>query len=318
MSINEVSQINFFTETTNPTAQISIDGTGDLLLSPATDAAVLFNNLSLSGTSSSDPTATITADASGDIILTPASGAMCIVGGVEMYTKDYNQYIQSNGFSNLYIGNGDENSINLSSTSIITLNGIEISNGTTITTTTAATDLYIGSATVSATNCSNIGICATDTISLNYININSESSPTIQPSTSTDSITLSANTLNFTPSAGYLRMSQTPYFTGNGNSAQTFTLPCGGVFLLTMVANITSGDQVDYPSVSDMWYVFSTATSNTISPYSSTIDYLSGYYAGINANGIIGVESSSTSNEIGVGVYQNDAYFYNFYLTMIS
>ena len=71
MSLNEVSEINFATVGSNPQAQILIDNTGDLLLSPATGAAVLLNNLSLSGTSSSDPIATITADATGDITLTP-------------------------------------------------------------------------------------------------------------------------------------------------------------------------------------------------------------------------------------------------------
>ena len=154
MSLNEVSEINFATTGANPTAQISIDNTGDILLTPATGATVLFNNLSLSGASSSDPTATITADASGDIILTPASGAKCNLGGVVLYTNDSTQYIQSNGFSNLCIGNSDENAISLQSTNYITLNGLQVSGGkagTTIQTATSTDSITVSAANVSIT-----------------------------------------------------------------------------------------------------------------------------------------------------------------------
>ena len=334
MSINSVSAINFSTVAANPQASISIDTTGNLLLSPASGAkcniggvvlytsddtqyiqsngfsnlcigngdenaiaiqttnVITLNGLEISGGTTIQPvtsTDSITISAtditlnslqidastsptissSGDITITPASGSKCNIGGVVLYTNDDTQYIQSNGFSNMCIGNGDENAIAIQTTNIITLNGIEISSGTTI-----------------------------------------------QTSTSTDSMTLSASTLNFTPSAGYLRMSQTPYFTSVGTSAQSFTLPCGGVFLLTMVANATSGDQVSVPSLNDLWYVFSTSAATTITPYSTAT--VSGYYEGVNANGVIGVQSSSTANTIGVAAYQSDAYFYNFYLTMIS
>ena len=281
---------------------------------------LITDNLILSGGSSSG-SATITSDASGDIILTPVSGAVCNVGGVEIYSSGGSQYIQSSGFSNLNIGNGEENGIAITSTGFITLNSLSVNASTlpTISTTTDASDLYIGGSTTGNTTCSNIGICATNEISLNFLQVNADGSPTIQPAFSSDSLTLSGSTLNFTPSAGYLRMSQTPYFTGGGTGApQSFTLPCGGVFLMTMVANATPGDQVSIPSLSDMWFVFSTSASNTISPYSTSNEPVSGYFVGVNANGVIGVQSSSTSNTIGVAVYQNDGYFYNFYLTMIS
>ena len=249
---------------------------------------IVTDNLILSGGSSSG-SATITSDASGDIILTPASSASTNINGLVISGESSGIYsICPSASSNITIGStsGYLQSLNLYSTGNMDLQSPIIG-------------LYGG-------------------ISLNSLQVNTSTSPTISTASTSDSITLSASTLNFTPSAGYLRMSQTPYFSSVGTSVQSFTLPCGGVFLMTMVANATSGDQASTPSLSDLWYVFSTGSSNVITPYSTSNEPVSGYFVCVNANGVIGVQSSSTSNNIVVSVYQNDGYFYNFYLTMIS
>jgi hypothetical protein len=297
-----LSKLNFSTVYGNPKAQITIDNNGNLNMNPATDAAVLFNNLSLSGTSSSDPTATITADASGDILLTPASGAKCNIGGVVLYTSDDTQYIQSNGFSNLCIGNGDENAIAIQSTNVITLNGLEISGGTTGTTISPVSD----TASVSMTGAS---------IELNSLYVNASTSPTIS---SNNAMTLSASSINFTPSCGYLQMSQTPYYYNTG-SGKTFNIPASGVYILSMAANDNSyADCLTAPQYTDSWMVFSSGSSTTAYPYSTAASGTSAY-TGFNgvANEIIGITTSSSANSISIQIDNSAGYFYYFFLTKL-
>jgi hypothetical protein len=234
MSIPGVSKIQFYNSISNPQAQISVDSSGDLLL-------------------------------------TPASGAMCNVGGVEIYTNNNSQYIQSNGFSNLYIGNGDENSINLSSTNYITLNGLQVASGTTI-----------------------------------------------QPVVSTNAMTLSASSINFTPSCGYLQMSQTPYYYNNG-TGQSFNIPASGVYILSMAANDNSyADCLTSPQYTDSWMVFSSGTSTTAYPYSTEASGTTAY-TGFNgaANEIIGITTSSSANSISIQIDNSAGYFYYFFLTKL-
>jgi hypothetical protein len=295
----DATNINFATIPENPTASMYIDNDGNLNMFPATDAAVLFNNLSLSGASSSDPTATITADASGDIILTPASGAKCNLGGVVLYTSDDTQYIQSNGFSNLCIGNSDENSVSIQTTNTITLNGLQVVSGTTISP-------VVSTNSVSMTGAS---------IELNSLYVNASTSPTIS---SNNAMTLSASSINFTPSSGYLQMSQTPYYNNTG-SGNTFNLPASGVYILSMAANDNSyADCLTAPQYTDSWMVFSSGSSTTAYPYSTEASGTTAY-TGFNGatNDIIGITTSSSANSISISIDNSAGYFYYFFLTKL-
>jgi len=256
-----------------PQVNFTCDASGDILLKPTTgDQSVIINSLILNGCDTSGcPTATIAADVSGNLNLTPASGAKCNLGGVVTYTNNNTQYIQSNGFSNLCIGNSDENSIAIQTTNIITLNGLEIASGTTI-----------------------------------------------QPVTSTDSITVSAASINFTPSCGYLQMSQTPYYYNTG-SGQSFNLPASGVYILSMAANDNSyAACLTSPQYTDSWMVFSSGSSCTAYPYSTEAAGTTSY-SGFNGatNDIIGITTSSSANSISIQIDNSAGYFYYFFLTKL-
>lgn len=309
---------------------ITCDTSGDIVLKPATgDQSVLINNLILNGCDTSGcPTATIAADVSGNINLTPASGASTNINGLAISGVSSGIYtLCPSASSNMTIGStsGYLQSLNLYSTGNIdlqsptiglyggiSLNSLQVNTSTSPTISTASTsDLYIGGSTTGNTTCTNIGICSTDTVSLNYLQVNAESSPTIQPSTSTDSITVSASSINFTPSCGYLQMSQTPFYYNNG-TGQSMTLPASGVYILSMAANDNSyADCLTAPEYTDSWMVFSTGSSTTAYPYSTEAAGTSSY-SGFNgaANDIIGITTSSSANTISIQIDNSAGYFY--------